>query len=46
MDFSIEIKSNYDKEELEFEQKLKNWTYSEIQVQLNFTNPELISQGK
>jgi hypothetical protein len=46
MDFSIDIQSNYLQKELEFSQKLKNWTTNEILIQLNFTYPELISQGK
>ena len=46
MDFQIDVNSNYQQEELNFSVNLQNWTSSEIQIQLNFSHPELVSQGK
>lgn len=46
MNFQIESNSNYLKEELRFTVNLKNWTSNEVQIQINFTYPELISKGK
>jgi hypothetical protein len=46
MSFKIESQSSYQAEDLKFTVNLKNWTESEILINVNFEYPELVSNGK